>query len=344
MTEPVEVAASEADLIAMARALVGSRHDDAALWVWRRPRVMPDEIGPTCGELLADALRQLWVALWRRDGARPGATVRGTRGRGWERHAPAALDHTAATLQVLRWLVTSSTHAPLAAMPLGVGDQVVIYLALDLLAATPAQAQLATEPLVAAAPLAWLGFAPLFQGRPPSFASLVDGPGAIVVEALTGELGRRWQAVELSKRSITDPAALVALGAAQDATLGEFMAACDARRRRDLAGFVLDAAAPLLERGLAPIPMQLDPDAPLSARMAARNAAAALLRGVVRWRDWDDQHRGVRFIDDDYGAAQLLLTRYERVGRAGAELASAWISELAALPTAGPTSGTIGDG
>src|SRR5437867_1141505 len=105
--EPAQVAASEAELVMMARALIAPYAHDA--WAMLAgARTMPAKIGPTCAELVADALRQLWPALWRRDGARPGASIesgRVVRGRGWERHAPPPLVHTPATLRLLRWLV-----------------------------------------------------------------------------------------------------------------------------------------------------------------------------------------------------------------------------------------------
>jgi hypothetical protein len=343
-----EVAASEADLIQLARALVAPADHDIRLLVGKR-RTLPPHIGPSCAELLGDTLRQLWPALWRRDGARPGTTIvdgKPIRGRGWERHAPAALVHTKATLEILRWLLLSD-DTKLQQRELAIGDQVVVYLALDALAAAKVPSNFVSQPLVRACPLAWLGFAGwtvhLIKDEPPSFDSLVEGAGAIVVETLSLDIARRWHQVEVGKRSLTEPDVLAVLGAAQDAVLQRFMATCDRAKRRDLAGFVLDVAAPLLAGRVAPIPVALDPDEPLAVRMRARHAAGALLRGVVTWCEWDEQHRGVRFIDDGYASAQVLLSRFEKIGRAGADLAAAWISELAALP-ASPTSATIPTG
>jgi hypothetical protein len=333
------IAASEADLVAVARALV-SPHTDEMMALLAKHRTLPPKIGPTCAALVADALRQLWPELWRRDGGRPraGLDARGgvARGRIWERHAPVRLAHTAASLRVLRWLVATPGLAeaePLAAAPLELGDQVVIYLALAALDGH-ARRTLAAQPLVRGSPLAWLGFADVLRGDAPGFEGLAAGAGAIVVEALTGELAARWRAVELGKRAQTDPHALIALGAAQDAVLTGFMHACG--QRRDLAAFVIDAATPVLARGLAPIPEQLDRTAPLAVRAAARDAAGALLRAIVRWRGWDDEHRGVRFVDDDYPRAQVLLARFEPIGRAGAERAAAWLAELTSLAPTTP--------
>ncbi len=153
----------------------------------------------------------------------------------------------------------------------------------------------------------------------------------VLVEALGSEIARRWRTAELAKRAITDPEALIDLGAAQDATLAGFMAACDARGRRDLGSFVIEAAAPLLARNLAPTPAQLDPSSTLATRAQARIAAGSLARAVLRWADWDRHHRGVRFIDDDYAVAQLLLERFEAIGSTGTARATHWLTELASL-------------
>lgn len=349
-----EVAASEAKLVEMARALVAPETADLwALFAGARP--MPGTISPACARLLGDALQQVWPALWRR-GAVPGA-------RPWGR-PPMALTFGASTLDLLRWLVGTplgappSTHLPPRARgALTLGDQIVMYLALAVADGTPAQAAIAAQPLVRAAPLAWLGFADVLgAASPPAVlealaaapmqaAALIDAPapaeldalargvGAYVVSALAPELARRWRAAELAKRGAVSPVRLVAVGAAQDATLDAWFAACE-RSGRIAASFVIDAAAPVLARKLSPEPGKLDSGATLALRQAARIAAGSLLRGVARWAAWDREHRGVRFIDDDYQAAQGLLELFEPIGTAGAELATHWLAELAALPGA----------
>jgi hypothetical protein len=52
---------------------------------------------------------------------------------------------------------------------------------------------------------------------------------------------------------------------------------------------------------------------------------------VIRWNDWDQEHRGVRFIDDDYARAQQLLAKFERIGSAGVDRVASWLSDLSAL-------------
>lgn len=342
--EPPMVAASEAEIVQMARALTAPQAHD----VWTllaSSRSMPPKVGPTCARLVGDAIEQIWPALWRREGARFGASIRDgkvIRGRGWERNPPSPLEFSPFTLALLRWLVEvplAAGAAPeLAAQPVAIGDQVVAYLALSVATETPAQLSIARFSKVAVTPLVWLGFAPVLPGEPPEardWDELVTGPGAVVIEALQVDLAKRWRTIELTKRTITEPDTLIALGGAQDKTLLAFMAACSRAGRRDLAGFVIDAMLLLLDRQVAPFPNELDRTKPLSTRTAARKASGALLRGLDTWLQWDREHRGIRFLDDDYEASQLLLTRFEKALRNGADvLVPTWLAELASLAPA----------
>jgi len=340
-----QVAQSEHDIVMLARALVAGPDSNDDIWsLLCASRAVAPNIGPTCAKLLEDALRQSWRSLWQRGGTRPRTAHTGARGRLWERYEPKELAFSNLTLQFLRWLVATPFSAPastLKGLPAGkltVGDQLIVYFALDAARATPALRVIAAQPFVQAAPLAWLGFSSyLVGGKVPAFDSLMSGAGAIVVEALSDEIARRWQASEVAKRSMTEPAELVALGAAQDAVLTGFLDGCDKHKRRDLAAFVLDAIVPLIERNVMPSPGQLDPSAPLSIRANARTSAGSLLRALMRWSDWDQQHRGVRFIDDDYGSVQLLLGRFERIGSAGVSRVHGWLADLAALAPTAPS-------
>jgi hypothetical protein len=331
-----QVAQSEHDILMMARALVAGP-------VLCASRAVPSKIGTTCESLLEDTLSQCWRALWQRGGTKPQPShVNGRRARLWERYEPTDLKFSAQSLQFLRWLVTTPFSAPastlkgLPAQKLELGDQLLVYFALDASRATPALRVIAAQPFVRSAPLAWLGFAPYMAGGPiPAFDSLTVGAGPILVEALSEEIARRWQAGEVAKRSMTDPTELVTIGTAQEAVLNGFLDACDNKNRRDLGGFVLDAVQPLIERNIIPAPGQLDPTAPLSVRANARSSAGALLRALVRWSDWDQQHRGVRFIDDNYASVQVLLGRFEKIGSHGVARVQGWLHDLTSLaPTA----------
>lgn len=340
-----QVAQSEADLLMMARALVAGPDSNDDIWsLLCASRSLPAKIGTTCEKLLGDTLAQSWSALWQRGGTkpRPSHTQANVRGRLWERYQPTDLKFSAQSLQFLRWLVTTPFSAPastlkgLGAAKLELGDQLLVYFALDAARATPALRVIAQQPFVHAAPLAWLGFATYMTGgKVPAFDSLTTGAGPIIVEALSDEIARRWQAGEVAKRSMTEPAELLAMGSTQEAVLTGFLDACDQRGRRDLAAFVLDAVQPLLERNIMPAPGQLDPTAPLSVRSSARTSAGALLRALVRWSEWDQQHRGVRFIDDNYQSAQVLLGRFEKIGSHGVAKVQGWLFDLSSLASTG---------
>ncbi|HET9624608.1 MAG TPA: hypothetical protein VFP84_24745, partial [Kofleriaceae bacterium] len=241
------VSPDEAALIGVARALI----DGGALPAARS--TVPAMISPACARLLGDALAQAWPALWRRGGGTaPAIGHDGARGRVWERHPPTGLAFSAVSFELVRWLAGGGgggTRVPGAAT---LGDHVVVYLALATTRGAAIHARLADHPVVRGAPLAWLGFADSLAraggGAPPTtgFDDLCTGAGAIVVESIAGELAARWRAAELGKRAIRDPHALIALGAAQHRVLDAWLAACDRHARRDLAGFVIDAAQPLL--------------------------------------------------------------------------------------------------
>ena len=77
-------------------------------------------------------------------------------------------------------------------------------------------------------------------------------------------------------------------------------------------------------------------DAPLRERTEARRRAAAMLRSLGRLREWDQQHRSVRFIDDGYALAQRLVVDWERLGERGFTRAAHLVTELDAIPTLRP--------
>jgi hypothetical protein len=352
---PPQVAQSEHDLIMMARAIVMGPESDEDIWsMLCATRSTAPKIGPSAARMLEETLGQAWRAVWLRGGTKPRASHTGTKGRLWERATPTPLAFTGATLALLRWLVSTAFAAPLStikalpAAPLAMGDQLIIYLALDKVSTTPALRVLIDQPFVQASPLAWLGFAaalaaaPGTNGRPTvppaaAFDALTSGAGAVILDGLCEELAGRWRAAELAKRGVVDPTDLIRLGAVQDAVIESLFAACDRAGRRDLASFVLDAVAPLIVGNQFAAPEQLDPTTPLSQRAAARLGSGALLRALLRWSSWDDEHRGVRFIDDGYASSQVLLHRFERIGSAGVARVNGWLSTLAGLAPTTPS-------
>ena len=242
------------------------------------------------------------------DGARSGAAGCGSAMR------RIGLAFSAATLRLLRWLLATplavpsvaprvdlqvgDDRSPVAPRPMTVGDQVMVYLALDAAAGTPAQA--ATRG-AAAGPRGAAGVArasPSCSGPAADLRldSLCDGAGAIVVEALD----RRAGAALASRRARQ----------ARDRGAGR----ADRARRsagrgaRRLHGGVRSAPAPRPRRvrdrcrgaarwraGSRRCPRGCSRRRRWRAARRRRVAAGALLRGVTRWAVWDQAHRGVRF-------------------------------------------------
>ena len=75
----------------------------------------------------------------------------------------------------------------------------------------------------------------------------------------------------------------------------------------------------------------LDPQAPLSERVAARRAAGALAGALGQWARWDGEHRCIGFVDDGYADAQFLLARYEALAGSAVPNARAAQAELERL-------------
>jgi hypothetical protein len=332
------VASSEHSVLTVARAIAvpaGQHAFESVEPILRDKRKLPDKMGPTSMDLLKETLsRGVVLQLLHRGGWR---NVRHLRkgipkaGRLWDRAQPPKLPFTGASVKLLRWLVAEPLGQRScgaleigAKEPLGLGDELLLYLTLDMLAGTDCGETLGAQAVVRRSPLLWLGFPELAAPKPGDVTPdrlkiLVEEPYSILVEALQPDLGRRWEAVERSKQLIDRLAVMRELGETQAKLLDVFYGACDKANRRDLAGFALDAARRLF--GEAALPGSkwtgsLDKSAALSERSAAHKAAGAYLRSLQRWRDWDNEHRGVRFIDDEYQAAQLLLSMYEQAGPA----------------------------
>jgi len=192
-----------------------------------------------------------------------------------------------------------------------------------------------------------LGFPDLFAAAPsrptaPAFAPLL-ADGGWLLEGLQDDLAARWRALEERKSGLSEPSALVALGTAQEQVVEAFLAALDAARRRDLAGFLLDALRPLLPRPASHWMAGLVIGrTSLSARAEAGRAAGAGLRALGRLAAWDAEHRAARIFDDDYDVAQRLLSEWSAMGVAGFRLAAERERELAtSLPPDAPIPATL---
>jgi hypothetical protein len=342
-----QVAQSEYELLLIANAIVAEVAYDTVEPLLHKTRAVKPQIGRTAMGLVKQTLGLGCVReLSRRGGWRPSSHLDGervVRGRLWQRHAPPALHFSPLSFELCRWLLHEplgqSKRAPLAGATPTIADELLLYLACDLLAHGALLPVLAEQPAVRASPLCWLGFVDqLHEATPPSAAQMaawLDGGGALLLEALGPDLSRRVLAMERLHEHVVVPDSLIAVGRAQDALYGALLDALDQRRRRDLARFVLDAAAPIL-RGRDPQVIaarscsSLDPKARLSLRTEARHAAGALFRAVARIGRFHEEHRLIRHFDDGYDVAQHLLREWEPFQLLYA-VADGALRELAAL-------------
>ncbi|MFP2932682.1 hypothetical protein ACLESO_47545, partial [Pyxidicoccus sp. 3LG] len=82
--------------------------------------------------------------------------------------------------------------------------------------------------------------------------------------------------------------------------------------------------------------------ASLGQRADAARASGAFLRVLSRLARWDAEHRAVRFFDDGYEAAQLLLSEWSSFGEPGFRRAADLERELStSLTTASAFPATL---
>lgn len=284
--------------------------------------------------LIQDALGKGCVSLLaRRGGWRRERFLRGERpseGRLWERTPPDELGLTfsAHTLRFLLWI---TAHRPGDALRLGrvseeeltLGDRLLFYFAhegLRNLASGLGAEKLRSEPPFVQHALCWLAFPDDYTAAPtgarPNFAPWMEGVGVCVLEALQPELARRWIEVESKKERLVDPQAMRVLGLAQERVLTPFLDALEGVGRRDLARFLLQAAAALLgphaHAGMWSAHLNLSGQR-VADRSATYQAATIFLRTLERLQTWERRARGVGYFDEGYAAGQLWKADWEQV-------------------------------
>ncbi|PRP90702.1 hypothetical protein ENSA5_62480 [Enhygromyxa salina] len=328
---PARVSRSEAELLTLTRALMapGPRYLPA---LRHRPRRTPrlEKIGPTAMGLLQQTLaRGVAFELLRRGGWQTRRTLvngHAKRGTVWQRHRELPpLTFGPASFELLSWLRAEDVSSPKRELPQAarttLADELLYYLAAEQIVRAGGVLR---QPAFLRSPLCQLGYADALAGDEPlpklDLRELARGEGAIVLEALQPDLCRRWVAMERAKGERAELSVMTQIGQAQDQVLASLFSALDLvdPRRRELASFLAEAARELLARG----PERRCPDhrwwiggldlrAPLSARQSAFAASAAFLRGVAQLGRWLDEAGVVAHFDEDYEAAQLLLSSWQ---------------------------------
>jgi hypothetical protein len=306
----------------------GPAEQALALIVSRFPR--PTCLSRTAVELVQDSLARGCVAIlareggWRRERFLRGEQV--VEGRLWERTPPGELGlrFSLHSLRFLMWITAlkPSDQKPHWQPPrneLTVGDWLLFFLAYQAVRETEVgEALRARSPFVghALCRLAWpQDFMAPTADVALDFAVWTTGQGACILEAMQHELANRWVQLERAKARIADWKTMQALGRAQDQVLAAFLQEVDTAGRRDLARFLLHAAAELLPEGATPA-LWIEGLTSAGPRLADRSetyrAAGAFLRHLDRLAAWEREARAIGYLDEGYAASQLWKADWER--------------------------------
>lgn len=337
------VAASEYELISLTRALFdapsrapgGSQPSGVVSTLLRKSRKLPDGVGPTARRLLEDTMAKgLILALLRRGGWRRADFIQDggvSSGRLWERHTAPALHLSPFAMHLCRWLTSQSLPRgdckTLEARPVTIADELLLYLAFDLTERARCADALAAQKRARSSALCWLGFADVLALQDPgsapppdvsvyAFARWLSGDGLVVLEALQPDLARRWVAMEHRKRRLGRPESIIDIGRVQEVVLRSCFSSLSQASRPDLASFAITATRDLIAE--APTSAEWEPalesGGSLRLRSDARRASVVLLEAMAGVRRWVEQARSLRFFDDGYDGAQLLLRLWETLG------------------------------
>ncbi len=335
--QSARVTTQESELLRIARAVVGisSYPEVERLLSFQRPS--PTALGPTAMRLLQETLgRGVGLAVLRGGGWRQERNQRL-----WERIALPPIDFQAASWGLLQWLLrTPLCEGGLKPLPVAPAqswaDEALLALALMMVTDTECERGFATQPRVRSSALCWV-LAPAALARAEALGEelpVMDlAPGApltFFLEAWQPTFARAWAQMESSKAQVEDPAELSRVGQAQDAVLSALLKAAESAKRRELLGFLVEAGAQVIDekKNGDDWVKSLSPTTSLRDRSDARRQAGALLRVLGQLRRWDQEHRVVRFFEEDYEKSQALVKAWEVLGAPGFLQAGRLLSEL----------------
>lgn len=355
MTPIARVAANEAEMLGVARALV-SPNAYASVEATLTSQVVLSTLGPTAMGVLKDTLAKGVVKILMRLGGarrrrRPDIAATAPL-RVFEARPVPKLAFSPYTFELVRWL----TVTPLADdgpsfehLPRTLGDELCAYLALRLVEGSRLERRVASSPGLRTS-LTWLAYArPLARhgtdaNEPTLDAILSTEDRRTIVECLERDLARRWtSSARWDARDVVDAALATRIGASERAVLDAYLDQVEALTRWDLATFVIEAAADVLPPGASARDVanraapRVRPEGTLRARTEARQSAGALFRAAARLGRTYEKLALVNFIDDGYETAQATLSLWQTFGRNGFARAEAVVTALAALedPLAG---------
>lgn len=314
----------EANVLCILRFFLRRGPREQALPLIYRACDQPPCLGADAVTLVQDSLAKGCMAILARAGGwRKEKHLRGEQiaeGRLWERTPPAelGLKFSSHALDFLIWITAQDpTDEKTAWKPprreLTVADQLLLYLA------HAAMRDAAGPKCFERGDLCRLAFPDdVEETTQPDFTPWTAGLGACILEALQPELAEHWRNAEIGKARMKDWKALQKIGERQTAVLECFLDAVETAGRLDLTDFLLQTLARLLTPNATARLWVNEEVSKKPPRMADRldlsRAALALVRQMERFRRWQDQSRGVGYLDEGYAASQLTKAAWERHG------------------------------
>jgi FtsH ternary system domain X6 len=317
-----QVTEDEEPIIGLARELFAQAPEATLRARLETAHKTPARMTPEGMKVLEDTLAK-GAALFV---ARHGAWRKERGARLWERQSPPELVFTGASFQFLRWMLGLGDRTELGTLlpqreRARSGDELLLVAALAATGGTPWQGAVAWQAMVRDSALCCVGFAAELGAvkaleRVPELDLSRGSWHAFALEGLCELFTWQWAEAEAEKQRETLPARLHGASLAQAKVLEALFAAAKEPQARGSLTFLLEAGKRVLEAGLPPQGYggALNPRSTLRERTEARQASAALLRGLQQLQALDATHRQTRFTDDGYELAQALVVRWEAAG------------------------------
>ncbi len=327
-----EVTRFEFDMLRILRALLGVIPIDQVQSLILNQRTPPTCLNPNAIALVKDTLSKgLILHLVRAGGWRDESFLHNdtpTNGRVWNRVplAERTLTFSRKPLDFLLWLTAehptqTKVEWHRASIDSTAGDDLFFHIAYDALRDDSElfDSFRSKSPFMNN-PFSWLmnasDFATTNDPAPPSFAPLMTGTRAMMLECLQTPLTKRWLRSEAAKSEIADWNIMRRHGIAETAILTQFLKAAETANRLDLAIFPLRVLSKLFAgRTLEPSFWigGLTAEAPmrLAERIAIQRSALSLVQQADTFARWHQQARAVGYFDEGYAASQLWKEAYE---------------------------------
>ncbi len=327
-----EVTRFEFDLLRILRALLGVIPIDQVRSLILNKRTPPACLNPNAIALVKDTLSKgLILHLVRAGGWRDESFLHNdtpTNGRVWNRVplAERTLTFSRKPLDFLLWLTAehptqTKVEWHRASIESTAGDDLFFHVAYDALRDDPEffDSFRSKSPFLNN-PFSWLmnasDFATVDNPAPPSFAPLLSGTRAMMLECLQASLTKRWLRSEAAKSEIADWNIMRRRGIAETAILTQFLKAAETSNRLDLAIFPLRVLSKLFAgRTLEPSfwigGLMAEAPIRLAERIAIQRSALSLVQQSDTFARWHQLARAVGYFDDGYAASQFWKEAYE---------------------------------